>query len=328
MVARIHHRKEGVEYVLQYKSRTDSIELRKNRYTLIGGIPNYFRHEWGTYVREMDFFKRAVLHHRPTSGLWPHRKLSDAEKDALHEFEKIAGVNLLLTPESIQRHRQSLTQGAANAFSEAARSFRETARTLQGLDMNPLLSFANRIMDSQRRLIERRLADSMVTNFVVTPDMLAFPSRYADGDAVAQEENESNTSIRQRLRREMAERLLDPPDPPPTNAPPIAEETPSVNTEGMTEEEIQECQEFIQRLQNGESIPATEFPLRDSNPDTETPQNAEAAFDAFMKEIDEVLESDESDAETVRGAPSHYPEISAERMQSLWKQARQEDSDQ
>ena len=361
MVARIHHRKEGVEYVLQYKSRTDSIELRKNRYTLIGGIPNYFRHEWGTYVREMDFFKRAVLHHRPTSGLWPHRKLSDAEKDALHEFEKIAGVNLLFTPESIQRHRQSLTQGAANAFSEAARSFRETARTLPGIDTTQI-RIAREAAESFRETAEsfliareagiprqeneddtdsqRRLADSMVTNFVVTPDMLAFPSRYADGDAVAQEENEDDTNpFRQRLRPRLAEnflptgdleqRLSDPPDPPPpTNAPPIAEETPSVNTEGMTEEEIQECQEFIQRLQNGESIPATEFPLRDSNPDTETPQNAEAAFDAFMKEIDEVLESDESDAETVRGAPSHYPEISAERMQSLWKQARQEDSDQ
>ena len=112
MVARIHHRKAGIEYVLQYKSRTDSIELRINRYTLIGGIPNYFRHEWGTYVREMDFFKRAVLNHRPTSGLCPHPyprpKLSDAEKDALHEFEKIAGVNLLLTPESVSRHRMSL----------------------------------------------------------------------------------------------------------------------------------------------------------------------------------------------------------------------------
>ena len=107
MVARIHHRKAGIEYVLQYKSRTDSIELRINRYTLIGGIPNYFRHEWGTYVREMDFFKRAVLNHRPFSGLclspYPRPKLSDAEKDALHEFEKIAGVNLLLTPESVSR---------------------------------------------------------------------------------------------------------------------------------------------------------------------------------------------------------------------------------
>ena len=108
MVARIHHRKHGVEYVLQYDSRADRIELRKNRYTLIGGIPNYFRHEWGTYVREMDFFKGTVLNHRPISGLCPHPyplpKLSDAEKASIHEFEKIAGVNLLLTPESVQRH--------------------------------------------------------------------------------------------------------------------------------------------------------------------------------------------------------------------------------
>ena len=287
MVARIHHRKEGVEYVLQYKSRTDTIELRKNRYTLIGGIPNYFRHEWGTYVREMDFFKRAVLHHRPASGFWPHRKLSDAEKDALHEFEKIAGVNLLLTPESIQRHRQSLTQGAANAFSEAARSFRETTRTLQGLNLNPLLSFANRIMDSQRQLIERRL----VENLLPTSD------------------------LEQRLSE-------------PLNAAVQTDNNTEMNTEGLTEEQIQENLEFIARLQSGESIPATEFPLQDRNREEQNHENEEAAFDAFMKEIDEVLESDDSDDETVRGAPSHYPEISAERMQSLWKQARQEDSDQ
>ena len=72
MVARIHHTKNGTEYVLQYKSRTDTIELRINRYTLIGGIPNYFRHEWGTYVRGMDFFKGTVLNNRPFSGLCPH----------------------------------------------------------------------------------------------------------------------------------------------------------------------------------------------------------------------------------------------------------------
>lgn len=43
MVTRIHYTKHGIEYVLQYDSTTDTIELRKNRYTLIGGIPNYFR---------------------------------------------------------------------------------------------------------------------------------------------------------------------------------------------------------------------------------------------------------------------------------------------
>ena len=280
MVARIHHRKHGVEYVLQYDSRADRIELRKNRYTLIGGIPNYFRHEWGTYVREMDFFKGTVLNHRPFSGLCPHPyplpKLSDAEKDTLHEFEKIAGVNLLLTPESIQRHLQSLTEGAANALSEAA-------RTLQGLDLNPLISFANRITDSQRRLAETLLATGDLT---------------------------------QRLSQ-------------PFNAPPVVQE-PShlVNTEGLTEEQIQENLEFIARLQNGESIPATEFPLRDRNCEAQNHDTEEAAFDRFMKEIDEVLEADDSDDETVRAAPSHHPEISAERMQSLWKQARQEDSDQ
>ena len=69
-------------------------------------------------------------------------------------------------------------------------------------------------------------------------------------------------------------------------------------------------------------------PENDVDASTPDPDTDDADIDAFMKEIDEVLESDDSDDETVRGAPSHYPEISAERMQSLWKQARQEDSDQ
>ena len=43
MVARIHHTKNGTEYVLQYNSKTDTIESRENRLTLIGGVPNYFR---------------------------------------------------------------------------------------------------------------------------------------------------------------------------------------------------------------------------------------------------------------------------------------------
>ena len=285
MVARIHHRKHGVEYVLQYDSRVDRIELRKNRYTLIGGIPNYFRHEWGTYVREMDFLKGTVLVHRPISGRCPHPyplpQLSDAEKVLIHEFEKIAGVNLLFTPESVQRHIQSLTEGAANALAEAARS-------LRGLDLNPLISYANRITDSQRRLAETLLAT---------------------GD--------------------LEERLSHLPDPPPSTEPRVVQE-PShlVNTEGLTEEQIQENLEFIARLQNGESIPATEFPLRDRNCEAQNHDTEEAAFDAFMKEIDEVLEADDSDDETIRAAPSHHPEISAETMQSLWKQARQEDSDQ
>ena len=156
------------------------------------------------------------------------------------------------------------------------------------MDLNPLISYANRITDSQRRLAETLLAT---------------------GD--------------------LEERLSHLPDQPPSTEPRVVQE-PShlVNTEGLTEEQIQENLEFIARLQNGESIPATEFPLRDRNREAQNHDTEEAAFDAFMKEIDEVLESDDSDAETVRGAPSHYPEISAERMQSLWKQARQEDSDQ
>ena len=127
---------------------------------------------------------------------------------------------------------------------------------VQGLDLNPLISFANRITDSQRRLAETLLATSNLT-----------------------------------------QQLSHPPHPPPSNEPPVVQE-PShlVNTEGLTE------------AQNHE--------------------NEEAAFDQFMKEIDEVLEADDSDDETVRAAPSHHPEISAEVMHSLWKQAREEDSDQ
>ena len=36
MIARIHHLKHGTEYVLQYNTRSDTIELRIIKYTLLG----------------------------------------------------------------------------------------------------------------------------------------------------------------------------------------------------------------------------------------------------------------------------------------------------
>ena len=328
MIARIHHLKHGTEYVLQYTCQTDTIELRILKHTLLGRFPNYFRHEFGTYVREMDAFGNILRNWRPLSGLCPHPdylpQLSAEEKVLIHEFEQIANINLMLTPESENRFYQTAMQGAANGFNASLESLREVASNMQGLDMNPLLGYMN-------GRVSRQLAA-----FAASADMLAFPRRYADEEAVAQEENESNTSIRQRLRREMAEyflstgdleqRLSDPPDPPPpTNAPPIAQETPDVNTEGMTEEEIQENEEFIQRLLNGETISAREFPLRNRDRSEETPQDAEADLDAFLNKIDDTLETAGSDADTIRAAPSHHPAIPVETMMHLWRQARRDE---
>ena len=274
MVARIHYRESGVEYVLQYNSTTDTIELRRNHFRLIGGIPNYFRDATLGNAYEIQVFKRILLNARPNATLVQ----SVEEKALIHEFEKIAGIYLCLTHESCRNYRMALMA--------------EMARAMQGLDLQPLVSAIN------------RLRDSLLENFVVSPDMLAFPSRFADSSDVH--------------RQELGSESFNPPDPPPSTEPPIAQEISLRNTEGMTEEEIQDNLEFIARLERGESIPATEFPLRDRNRD-------EAPVDELLREIDEVLEAPDSDDDTVRAAPSHHPGIPSEIMSKLWKQARDED---
>ena len=177
MVARIHYRESGVEYVLQYNSTTDTIELRRNHFRLIGGIPNYFRDEWGTSVYEMRIFQETLLDTRPSSNSTDqHRlpRLYPTEQALIHEFEKIASINLLLTIKSVREHRFRLMQ--------------ETARSLPGIDITTTLSFLNRF------------------------DRLSGVS--------ARQENERDT------------------EPPLTDEPPIAQEAPSMNTEGFTEEEM------------------------------------------------------------------------------------------
>ena len=322
MVARIHHRKEGVEYVLQYDSRTDSIKLRINRYTLIGGIPNYFRHEWGTYVREMDFFKRTVLNHRPFYGLRPHPyprpPLSDAEKDALHEFEKIAGVNLLLTPESISRHRMS--------------AMAETAQ-LPGIDTTSTVSFLSRIAreagiprqeNEDETDLQRRHELNMATETAYLADLPGL-----DRTSIVSYQDVLSRYLRS--PQDANDVDASPPDsPPPTDSPPIPQEAPTLrNTEGLTEEQIQETEVFVARLLNGETLSARENPpLPNPNTDASTPDPNTTEINDFLKELDAVLEDTAHESDEVWGAPTHYPEISAESMQSLWKQAREEDSDQ
>ena len=65
MVARIHYTKNGTEYVLQYNSKTDTIESRENRLTLIGGVPNYFRDSGLGTALEVHTFKITLSNWRP-----------------------------------------------------------------------------------------------------------------------------------------------------------------------------------------------------------------------------------------------------------------------
>ena len=312
MVTRIHHIKEGVEYVLQYNIRSDTIELRIIKHTLIGGIPNYFRHEFGTYVREMDAFRDILRSTRTTAGINLLPYLTDTEKDAIHEFESIAGIHLRLTPESVSRSYQTAMRGAANRLQAAAESFRETARALQGLDLRPLIASTN-ILANQR-------LESLARSAAFNP-----PSQ------------ENAIDYGQRIRRELRhdllltgnleERLSVPDPPPPTDEPPIPQEAPTLrNTEGLTEAQIQETEAFVARLLNGESIPATEFPLRDFQADTSPPDPDTTEIDAFLKELDAVLDDSTHETNEVWGAPTHTPFLDAETVIRLWKQANRTDN--
>ena len=274
MVARIHYRKAGIEYVLQYNSETDTIELRRNGHTLIGGTPNYFRYEWGTSVYEMRVFTEAVLNHRPVDGLTSFPELSDAEKALIHEFEQIADINLLLTPESINRHQM-------------------------------LEIAAHERLPSILESILEDFSQSPAFNRVSTGEYL---TRLGDLQGIPRLENESDSEYRERL------------DASPHTPQSLRDENPDMNTEGMTEEEIEDNLEFIARLLNGESIPATEFPLRSRNNDA-------SDLDDFLREIDETLEEPINDDDTVRAAPAHRFYMTPSIVASLWRQANDEDDE-
>ena len=284
MVTRIHYRESGVEYVLQYNASTDTIELKKNKYTLIGGIPNYFRDEWGTYVYEMVVFKETLLASRPPSHLstdqYPLTELTTEEQAVIYEFEEIADINLQLTLESINRHRMALMA--------------EIARATEGLNLRLLVSATIRLADSYSNQLGLWLSENILH---FSPDPDRYPPRYANGQLQSTEE------------------------PQPTDEPAIPQETPSINTEGLTEEEIQENSEFIQRLLQDETISALD------TPSSEKPNSNKASIDDLLREIDETLEEPVSDDETVRAAPAHRFEIPASMLASLWRQANDEDDE-
>ena len=54
------------------------------------------------------------------------------------------------------------------------------------------------------------------------------------------------------------------------------------------------------------------------------PENP-AEIDELLQEIDAVLEAPDSVDDTVRAAPSHYPEIPASTMSELWNKAKKQD---
>ena len=199
MVARIHYRESGVEYVLQYNSETDTIEFRKNTYTLIGGIPNYFRDEWGTYVYEMEIFKETLLASRPPSHLstdqYPLTELTTEEQAVIYEFEEIADINLQLTLESINRHRMALMA--------------EITRATEGLDLRLLVSATTRLADSYSNQLGLWLSENIL-HFSPAPDR--YPPRYANCQLQGTEA------------------------PPPTDEPPISQEPPSIDLDDLLQE--------------------------------------------------------------------------------------------
>lgn len=153
MVTRIHYRRNGNEYVLQYDSDRDKVEFRINRYRLIGSIPNYFRDEWGTYVREIDAFKETLLDSKPSSRVTPLPlllpefaneeqvslpELTDAEIKAIDDFEDIASITLLLTPKSVENSRKARLT-----------AMREVAQ-LPGVDMTQSVNYAQVLSDCHR----------------------------------------------------------------------------------------------------------------------------------------------------------------------------------
>ena len=320
MIARIHHTKNGTEYVLQYNRKPDTIELRIIKHTFIGGIPNYFRHAFGTYVREMEAFKDILRNWRPLSGLSPHPdylpQLSAEEKVLIHEFEQIANINLRLTPESVSRshQNQAAMQGAANVLQASTESLRDAVSNLQGLDMNPLISYLNFRVD--RQLVA--LAQWHEQNPPTAAEVENIRQRLGMPDDLQQE---------LRIDRYEVGHIANIGSPAPMNEPPIPQEAPTLrNTEGLTEAQIQENQEFITRLLNGETISARENPPL-PNPNSEDtsapdPNTDDADIDDFLKEVDETLSDTTRDSDEVWGAPTHTPYLNADTMSKLWKQAQ------
>ena len=271
MIARIHHVKNGIEYVLQFNCK-DTIELRIIKHTLLGRFPNYFRHEWGTSCYEMDIFQEALRNSRPYINFLqvhlPHRipRTTNEERDLIHAFEKIAGINLMLTPESVRKRRLE--------------SMRELA-CLPGIDISATVSYAS-VLQSLRRSNEQTPTEE-------EPVQNAIP----------------------RMPEALEEQLTHTPES-------LRAANPDMNTAGLTEEQVEENLEFVARLLNGETIPASEAPLR--NPD-----NNDDDIDGFLKEVDEVLENTPQDSDEVCGAPAHRLEIPAPVMTQLWKQAKDQD---
>ena len=275
MFARIHHLKHGTEYVLQFNRKTNTIELRIIKHTLLGRFPNYFRHKWGTSCYEMDCFQKHLRLWRLPSGFSPYPDsvplLSDEEKALIHKFEQIAGINLRLTPESVSRHRLG--------------SMQEIAR-LPGIDTSAMISYSE-ILSRLRPNTDRRSAI------------------YAQLDENFRQRLQMPNHLQQALR---VDTITETEAPPPTDEPPIPQETPTLrNTEGLTEEQIQETEQFVARLLNGETLSAREnppLPNPNTDEDTDTPTDVnEAVLDRLLKDIEEAIEY--NDTEKVQGAPTH-----------------------
>ena len=209
--------------------------------------------------------------------------LSDEEKALIHEFEKIANINLCLTPESVSRHRLDNMQ--------------EMAR-LTGADLTLTSSHTSHVF--------REMQASLSTEW----DMIA-RQRQLSEDVVNAVEQLSN--LRMRMREELAEQLTHTPES-------LRAAHPDMNTEGLTEEQVQENLEFVARLLNGETIPATEAPPQESDVDDDD-------IDGFLKDVETLLDEPDPSTDEVFGAPAHRLEIPASVMSQLWRQAQGEDTE-
>ena len=280
MVARIHYVRNGIEYVLQYNSNTDTIESREHLLMLIGGVPNYFRDNGLGTALEVHTFKITLRNWRPlttfSEALNRLPMLSDEEKTLIHKFEEIADINLCLTPESVSRHRLE--------------SMQEIAR-LPGIDISATVSYAS-VLQSLRRSNEQ-----------------------------APTEEESVQNVIPRMPEALEEQLTHTADS-------LRAANPDMNTEGLTEEQVEENLEFVARLLNGETLSARENPPL-SNPNTDDTDSAPdpnlAETDTLLKEIDDVLADEAKTSDEVWGAPTHIPFLDADTMSKMWKQAKAQD---
>ena len=294
MVSRIHYTEAGVEYVLQYNIRSDTIELRIIKYSLLGRFPNYFRHKSGTSFLEIATFKEVLRSIRTASGVDWFPELTEDEATVIHTFEEIADIHLLLTPKSVSKYYQTAMQGAANGLQAATESLRETARSLAGSDMSPIIEYMNGVAHSY---------------------LSAFARWHAENLPTAEEVRNITQHLRMPHGRQQQLRVDSPNDDDTETQRVSLAQLP-----GLDRTSILSYQDVFDRLIR---VP---YPENDVDASTPDPDADDADIDTFLKEIDETLSDTTRDSDEMWGAPTHTPYLDAETIKQLWKQANRTDN--